>query len=246
MSLIEWFFKNAGLYFFYELAAALIGTYFYFYFAKGNLLFKYLMFFFWWTWFADSFAKYAPILYLNEYQILDVRNTVFERDGWIYNLVQFVSIVFYTWFYNRSMPGMKMRKIVKYVGILVAILSIILFLTSDDFWILTNSNVSFIKSIMVILFCMICFFDLLSTDKVISFYKFFGFYFTIGIFTFYLLTTPLFIYSKYFTWDSYDFTMLRIVAMKFCNIFLYSMIIIGYLIAMKYNDLNLKFSGDAT
>ncbi|UAB83870.1 hypothetical protein INR75_17100 [Zunongwangia sp. SCSIO 43204] len=246
MNLVQWFFENAGLYFFYELAVAIIGTYFYFYQARGNVLFKCLMIFFWWTWFADSFAKYAAILYLNEYKMLDVRNTIFERDGWIYNLVHIVSIVFYTWFFNRLIPGESLRKIVKYLGIFVAVVSLILLFISDDFWIVSNADVAFVKGLMIILFCVLCFLGLISSDQIISFYKFFGFYFTIGIFVFYLLTTPLFIYTKYFTWDSYDFSMLRIFIVKSCNVVLYSLCIIGYLVAMKHKDLNLKYSKDAT
>ncbi|ORL46953.1 hypothetical protein IIF7_03006 [Zunongwangia atlantica 22II14-10F7] len=246
MNLIEWFFTSVGLYFFYELAAAIFSTIFYFKYARSNFLYKCLMCFFWWTWFADTGAKYAALLYLNEYQFLDVRNTVFERSGWVYNIVCIVSILFYTWFYHRLISNKIFKKTIKILGITGALLCVILYFTTEGFWVYTNGNASFVRGIIVIIYCVLCFLDLMNSEQFISFYKFFGFYFTIGIFIFYLLTTPLFIYSKYFTWDSYEFSMLMVFVIKVCNVVLYSLCVIGYLMAMKHSKLNLKFSFYAT
>lgn len=70
--------------------------------------------------------------------------------------------------------------------------------------------------------------DLLKSKGILTFYRSLPFYISVGLLIWHLVVTPLFIYSRFFSLSSPDFVALHSFILKVANIFLYGILITGF------------------
>ena len=77
------------------------------------------------------------------------------------------------------------------------------------------------------------YFYLLKSDKIIEFKRYLPVYISIGVLIFYLIGTPLDIYSEYFSTENDLFVKLKGFTLVTINVIMYSTFIIGFIICSK-------------
>lgn len=93
---------------------------------------------------------------------------------------------------------------------------------------------------------MAYYYEMLKSDKILNFYKNLAFYVSVGVLIRYLVVTPIFIYSKYYTNASPDFVEMYGLIIIVSNVFMYGMFITGFIISAGRGKLTSVFAATGT
>lgn len=217
-----------------ELIAALAGTYYYFKTSD-----KQMKIFIWYLWFVvvvETIGMYGYLL-LNNYDydwFIWLKNSVICSNTWLYNIYSFVAILIFGKFYLKIVNRKSSKNVIKIAILLYAIFTIIYFLISGTFFIKSLPYNVFLETFMVLVFVILYYKQLLSSDKVLLFYKLPVFYISSGLLLYYLCTAPLFTFDSYFYEVNKSFIQFRHVYMFIINIFLYSCFTFAFLYTIQF------------
>ena len=219
---------------FIELLAALVGIYYLRNHTKTKKLNKYFVIFLWYTFFNELIAAYAPIAYFSDYNYFGfVKDTIFEKNIWLYNIYYIVNFSFLIYYFNNYLPKKSFKKAANYL-VIFYIISSIVFLNFTDVFYKSYSNYSLAVGVLLLLASILKFYlRLLKTDKIIDLKKYLPIYLSIGLLVLYLCVTPLDVFSKYFKTVNEVYVNIRINVLLIANIFMYSTFIIGFFVCAK-------------
>lgn len=163
-----------------------------------------------------SFFRNINIFYI-------IEHTPLRSNYWFYTIFWGIgSSVIISLIFNRILLLSIHKKILRF--------SVILFLFSCLISILLNGKEIFENYIFFIfllgsfqvLFCVSLYLlEMLRSDKILSFYKNLYFYISTVFLIWYLITTPLIFYEKYFSSADWNFVFLKWQIYLFANIFMY-------------------------
>lgn len=216
-----------------QLIAALVGTYYYkkINSSKSN---RYLVLFLWLVVIIEFLGLYTTIGYYSGYEYLSfIEHSFLVSNYWLYNPFIILSFVFYTWYFRDNIDDKWWRKILKYLILAYALLSI-LNLTFSDVFLKGYSHFSTMAgTLLLILSITLFYFELLKSDVLLNLKHFLPLYISIGTLIFYLCITPVDIFSRYFKLKNYFFVYFKLNIYFYMNIFLYSTYIFGFIICSR-------------
>ena len=217
-----------------ELVAALSGSYYWLKTKDESV--KLFVWYLWITVFVETIGMYGYILqnnYDNEL-FIRIKNSVFCSNKWLYNIYSFVSILLFGKFYSQVINDHLSKKIIKYSIYSYVLFVIFYFGLSGDFFIASLPQDVFIETLLVFIFVMLYYKELLKSDDILFFYKLPIFYLSSGLLLWYLVVTPLFIFDGYLTLVNLDFYDFRDKYLLISIILLYSCYTFGFLYTLQF------------
>jgi len=217
-----------------ELIAAITGSY---YLKKKDyplLINKYLVIFLWYTFFTEAIGTYAPLAFFSGYEYLGfVKNTLLVRNYWLYNIYFIISFSFLTYYFKAFLSNNRIKKTFNYLIGLYVITAVVYFLETNTFFIKYSIYTFSVGTVLLLISIILFYFELLKSDKVINLKRYLPIYISIGVLFFNLCVTPLQLFSKYFKSINELYVNLNATVLLIANIFMYSTIIIGFLVCSK-------------
>lgn len=217
-----------------ELIAALAGTYYYFKTMDGQM--RLFVWYLWFIVFIETLGMYSYFLHSNyDYEwFIWLKNSVICSNIWLYNIFSFVCILIYGRFFLGIITHKLSKIIIKLSVILYSIFTSIYFLVSDTFFQKSLPYDAILGAFIVFVFVMLYYKYLLSSDKILLFYREPIFYISSGLLLFYLCTTPIFIFDGYFYEINKDYLQFRYLYMLIVNMFLYSCYTFAFLYTIQF------------
>jgi len=231
---LEYIIENFLLIYILELGAAIAGSIYLRKVAvpeKGVRLFVYYL---WIVVFVEFVGLYPSYAYFSDYKKLGfIKGTLFERNYWWYNSYNVIKfLILYVFFILQLQSGAKQKKLYAISGLLILSFIIELFL-GGNFYKSNSSYMAIAGTLYLVVLIMLYHFEMLKSEKILKFYKSVAFYISIGMLMWHVSTTPLFIYNRYFSLQSPDFVYFQMVLLKSINIFLYGILILGFMVCIK-------------
>ena len=217
-----------------ELLAALAGSYYYL--KTKDYQLKIFIWYLWMIVFVETFGMYGYLLQNNYDNTLFIwiKNSVFCSNGWLYNIYNFVSIILFGIFYTGIIEDELSKKIIKFLIIIYLLGTIIYFIVSGAFFIRSLPYDVFLQTLLVFIFVMLYYRQLLKSDKILVFYKSPIFYLSSGLLLWYLCVTPLFIFDGYLYEINENFLKFRGFYLFIANTLLYSCYTLGFLFTLQF------------
>ena len=204
-----------------ELLAALTGV---FYYKKyKHTIVKYFVWFLVFTFVQDTISQVYTKIY---------KNFFFEEYGmiwlvsnhWWYTLFwDIASSCFYLFYFSLILKTKRNKKILKIAAILFAVsaLGIITFNFEHFIW-HSFISIDMLNALAIFLCVSMYFIEVLSSNKILDFYKSFNFYVSVVIMLWWLVITPLVFYNHFYYYGQDDAYKLIQLTVYFCaNLFMY-------------------------
>ncbi|SRX75971.1 hypothetical protein AEQU3_02969 [Aequorivita antarctica] len=218
---------------FFEILAFLTGI---FYYQKNKTKpTLYLVWFLGITVFSELFSWYT---YFVESGFLHfLKGTRLEMNYWWGNMYSIISYLFYINYFKWYLSAKRSISILNSVSVIVFVVSILEIIFSEGFFIRFMPISNVIGTLFVFLSISFYYLELLKSDQILQVQKTLPFYISVGALLFHLCTTPIFIYSIYFS-NSVDpsFVSLYKLIIFSANYLLYSIYIAGFLICLRKKD----------
>ncbi len=213
----------------FELIAALSGSY---YLRKVNdQALRIFVYYLWLTVIVEIVGSYSFLMlydFDNEWFIA-IKNSVFRRNTWLYNIYSYLAMGFLSIFYYNLMTSFKTKITVLSTLGIFSLFSILYFTLTDAFFIAALPYHFFISVSIICLYVLLYFLQLINSDKILDFYKLPSFYISIILLLWYLSIIPLFIFDGYFKSINSDFARFRTLLLLFINICTYSSFAFAFL-----------------
>jgi hypothetical protein len=210
-----------------EFLAAITGLIFYKKYKITNA--KYFIWFLVYINVCEIIGSYTG--FVNEGKFLNfLKGTVIEKNHWWSTLFWKIgAIVFFAFYYNQVLNNKKFKKIIS-ISTLGFIIFSVLYISWNwkTFFNTFFPIISVLGAIIIFLCTVFYFIEVLSSDKLLSFYKSINFYISAAIFIWWLIITPIVFYDNYLSYkiDVYErdwnYINLRRFIYLFSNIFMYS------------------------
>lgn len=229
------------------LLASLAGSY---YLVKANERNKFIrgfVYFLWVTFFIDVLGLYTVYAYFEDYKIFSfIKNTPIERNVWLFNSFKIISFSVYSFIFISQLKRSNLRKALSGLLILFIVSAIINLMVSEVFF----ENISSYTYILGTIFLLLCiiswYFQLLTSDAIVNFYRNVFFYISVGALVWHLIVTPLWIFNKYFAIGNPAFLELHTIILTLANTFMYLTFGVGFLICaakrLKNDGLQVKIN----
>lgn len=192
----------------------------------------YLTWFLGLTFFFDSLNWYTYFIDTGFLNFL--KGTIFESNYWLGNIYALFSYLFYINYFKWFLVSKSSRSVLNWTSTLFLIFGVISFLYSKSFFVDAIPFLDILGTLLVFLSIGIYYLELLKSDQILLVHKSLPFYVSVGALIFHLTTTPLFIYSSYYS-KSIDpgFVDLYRQIIFGANYLLYSIYILGFLICLR-------------
>ena len=169
--------------------------------------------------FLGSYVHYIK----NDGFLSFLEGTVFIRNFWWTTLYWKIgAILFFSFYYFRTLINKRFKITVKYSGYSFLAFSIIYILLNwDDYFNLFFPIIDILGAIIIFLCTAFYFFEILNSEKILTFYKSINFYISAAIFIWWLIITPLVFYDIYNSHYDWNFIFLKWQIYLFANIVMY-------------------------
>lgn len=220
--------------------AALSGVFFLKHNNSKNISAKYLVWFLWLTVFTEVSASYVLIAYYSDYRIFSfIENTPFQNNYWLYNVYNVIGFSFLIFYFISFLKNKLWNRV---FGVLTAIFVIIpglVVIFSSQLFEPPSRYIIISRTLLLFLSILMFYFQLLSSNLLLSLQKFLPFYISVGVLVFTLCVAPLDILFHYFNISEGNelFVKLRFDVLLYANIFMYVTFIFGFLICSRKKKL---------
>lgn len=218
-----------------ELIAAVAGSIFLTKTNRENSDYKIFVRFLWSVLLIDILGGYAALAYFSNYELFGfIKGTPFVRNEWYFNIVEVYFILIYTYLFRSQLSGRRMKYLLKWSMMGYLIIAVLNMYLSDDFFTGDLMLNDMLGAFLIVLSVFFYFFDMMISDKVLTFYKNLFFYVAIGVTISYLVRVPISIYGAYFNERNDAFLELFYDLVRYTNIFMYSMFAMGFYMDYRY------------
>lgn len=218
-----------------ELIAAVAGSIFLTKTNRENSDYKIFVRFLWSVLLIDILGGYAALAYFSNYELFGfIKGTPFVRNEWYFNIVEVYFILVYTYLFRSQLSGRRMKYLLKWSMMGYLIIAVLNMYLSDDFFTGDLMLNDMLGAFLIVLSVFFYFFDMMISDKVLTFYKNLFFYVAIGVTISYLVRVPISIYGAYFNERNDAFLELFYDLVRYTNIFMYSMFAMGFYMDYRY------------
>ncbi|WP_335729183.1 hypothetical protein [Psychroserpens sp.] len=216
-----------------EFIAAISGTY---YLKKNkNSVLKIFVFYLWLTFFVELIGEYSGLM-RNNYDkewFIKLKNSVFCKNMWLYNIYSFLSIGLLGVFYSGLLSNKSLKILIRAIVIFYSIFSIFYYTFTDAFFVLGLPYDDILASVIVSIYVISYFIELMNSEYILQYYKLPSFYISVALLLWYLCVTPLFIFNAYFREVNADFVIFRYLLLLFINICTYLCFAFGFWYSLK-------------
>jgi hypothetical protein len=159
------------------------------------------------------------------------KGTLFEQNYLWYSIFWMMgSAIFISFYFKLILKNERNRIILKYLTYIFILASMVYF--AFNYEVYYYSDLMFIRFFGVFIIgisIILYFFEILKSDKIITFHKSINFYIAAVFFLWFLIRTPLSFYQIYYSTADWNFVFLKNDILLFCNMFLYLTFIISLL-----------------
>src|SRR5690606_16038709 len=150
-------------------------------------------------------------------------DTVFIRNFWWTTFYWKIgAILFFSFYYHGILANKRFKMILKYSGYSFLIFSSIYVLCNwDAYFVQFFPIISILGAVIVFLCTAFYFFEILNSEKILTFYRSIDFYISAAIFIWWLIITPLVFYDIYNSHSDWKFIFLKWQIYLFANIVMY-------------------------
>ncbi|CAM3382268.1 hypothetical protein AEQU2_01609 [Aequorivita lipolytica] len=216
-----------------EFLAFLAGLFYYF--KNKSRPTYYLVWFLGITVFFEIFGWYVVLI--SNGPLYFLKDTVFDSNYWSSNIYSIISYLFYINYFKWYLSSKNSIHILNRVSVVFLAVSILEILFSKGFFVKFMPISNILGTLLVFLSIAFYYLELLKSDHILQVHKSLPFYVSVGALIFHLCTTPLFLYSAYYS-NSIDpgFVSLYRQVIFGTNYLLYSIYIAGFLICLRKKD----------
>lgn len=224
-----------------ELGAAGAGTYYLKKVPFPKVETKLLVYYLWLVIFVELVGIYPLVAYFSNYTFMPfIEGTSFERNLWWFNSYHVIKFAVFYFYFTMQFESPRKRKIFRAIGALFVI-TLILFLVFSGEFFTQQSTLDAIGSTLLLMIIIFSYYiELLKSNRILYFYKSLPFYVSIGLLIWHLSVAPIFIYNLYFSTQSPNFVALHSLILLIANVFLYSTLILGFLVCSKFKDVKVS------
>ena len=134
--------------------------------------------------------------------------------------------------YHKILKTELFKKIIKYAALAYFIFATALILSDINALFKSAYTILYISQTVIILLCAIFYFlEVLEGDKILFISKSLYFYISFTIFFWWLITTPLIFFDKYYILEDKNYVILKTAIYIFANIFMYTTFSIGLIVS---------------
>jgi len=218
---------------FFEVLAAIAGS-LYITKYRADQFSRYFVYFLWFTAFVDIISGWVPSLVLDTESFSFLKDTIFANNQWMYNTYDLVSFSIYLLFFINFIKARRIKKIGVYILVFYIITSILNLIFSGVFFKAPSMYNLILGTILLLLFIIYYYFEVLQSDQILDFYKVIAFYISIGALVFHIVVNPVFIYGEYYkNHKSPEFVQIYRIILTAANIFMYTCYTLGFIICMR-------------
>ncbi len=218
---------------FFEIIAFLVGIYYYQKYKSKPTY--YLVWFLGITVFSELFSWYAYFVKTGQLSLL--KDTVFESNYWIGNIYSIISYLFYINYFKWCLSTKRSLIILNQLSVLFLVVSILEIFIFEGFFTRFMPISNIIGTLFVFISIAFYYLELLKSDQILQVQRTLPFYISVGALLFHLCTTPLFIYSSYYSnFIDPGFVDLYRQVIFGINYLLYIIYIAGFLICLRKKD----------
>lgn len=163
------------------------------------------------------------VYYIKDGFLSFLEDTVFIRNFWWTTLYwEIGAILFFSFYYFKILINESFKIIIKYGSYSFLIFSMIYILLNwDDYFIGFFPIIGVLGAVIIFLCTTFYFYEILNSEKILTFYKSLNFYISAAIFIWWLITTPLVFYDIYNSHYDWNFIFLKWQIYLFANIVMY-------------------------
>ena len=153
-----------------------------------------------------------------------IEGTVFERNYWWFTIFWTMgSALFYSWYLEKVITNKMYSILLRVSRYVFFVISILVIVTNiDEFFIYSSSPIVLGGTVLIILSCFLYFLEILTSDKILDFYRSINFYISATLFVWFLITSTILFFDKYFNVMDWDFVLLKWRVFLISNILMYS------------------------
>lgn len=181
---------------------------------------------------VDTFGLYPIWAFYEKYETLPfLKDSPLQRNFWLYNIVRMINYMVIGNLFVAQIEVLNkyhLKRILQGILVLFGIYSIICFSTFGNFLYAEDISVILIGTFIVIFCLMAFFFEVLLSNRILKVNADALFYFGVAIFLWQLCIVPMKIYTSYFNPSNPDFITMYATVLRYANIFLYSMFLLGF------------------
>ncbi|WP_460219113.1 hypothetical protein [Psychroserpens sp. MEBiC05023] len=217
----------------FEATAAISGSW---YLKKTkNVQLKVFVYYLWLTVLVETLGVYKSFLQNNyDYNwFIAWKNSVFCQNHWLYNIYSFLAIGLLGIFYSDLISNKSFKLIIRGIVFIYSVFSIWYYTFTDAFFVMGLPYDFILASIIVFIYVMLYFIELMNSEFILQYYKLPSFYISVALLLWHLCATPLFIYNSYFRIFNTEFVSFRTLLLLYINIFTYSCIAFGFWYSLK-------------
>lgn len=212
----------------FELAAAISGSW---YLIKTkNEKIRIFVYYLWLTVIVETLGGYTKVLQNNyDYNwFVAVKNSIFCRNTWLYNIYSFLSIGLLGVFYSDLLLSKSLKIIVRFVFLFYCVFAFVYYIFTDAFFAMGLPYDDIVATLIVTIYVVCYFIELMRSEFILQYYKMPSFYISIALLLWHLCVTPLFIFNSYFRAVNVEFVSFRTLFLLYINILTYICLIFGF------------------
>lgn len=224
--------------YFFELLAAVCGSYYLR--KKDNVLLsiKYLVYFLWFVFIMDLLTFYTIWAYYDDYKTLPwLKDSVFRRGMWMVNSYTVYSCSFYSLLFIKNIHRVRIKNQLTLVLLGYISVSIISLLLSDKFFHEYVMTPVFLGTGLLLISIGVYFYEMMESTELINFKTNLLFYISVGLIIWYLIIPPIQIYSSYFTVENVEFISVSTAIKRYANVFMYGIFSFGFIYCAQEKQL---------
>lgn len=184
----------------------------------------------------DVSGYYAAVAYYSDYRLFSfAKDSVFRQNYWMFNTVKPFAYLVYLQFFIFQIRSQRLQKILSWAAAVFLIISLLNLILSGEYFTAYITLTPLAGSILLSI-CIGCYlFNMITSDKILQFFKSLSFYVAAGALIWHLVFTPMFIYNKINIMNSTpDFVKVYLMTLGLLNFYMYSLFVTGFFIEMKY------------
>lgn len=161
-----------------------------------------------------------------------LKGTIFEKNHWVGKIVWLIGGgLFYSFFYRKILKKKGFINILKLLsyGLIITVIILIL-MDYRAFFLEAQPVLNILAAIIIILGSLFYYIEILTTERVLTFYNSVYFYISSANLIWWLLITPVVFFDIYFNNEDWNFVILKWQIFLFANIFMY----LTFALALNY------------
>ena len=180
------------------------------------------------TFFVEVLALIPTIIYWNE-SLHFLKDTFLYNNFWLYNPYLIVSFIVYILYIKWNISNIKIRQLIDKALFSYGVICIFNLIFSDVFFKSYSLVTNILGNLLLVGVIFYYYFEILLSSKILNIKREISFYISFPALLFFLTTTPILIYYKYYTTQSPEFIKLSRSVLIGLSIFMYSAYSIAFL-----------------